>query len=425
MKLNYDRIFSNKSLLKLMSVLLAVLAWLLVVKSIDSVTTRTIKDVPVDVTAQTSKIDPMNLSVVEDMDGKDVTVDVLIEGDQGVIGGVRPSELSVVADLTGITQPGTYNNVRLICTDLSSIGATNKRFQVAKITPSMITVKIDRMVTRNFAVTTDVEGLLIPDEYIGFETATTPKEVTITGPESEINKIYDCKVSAKFTEPLTKNTTVKSDIILYDSEGNELEKNLLTLNPEKADITVPVLKRKKLPVKVDFINVPPDFPIEDLNYKLSQEFINVAGPASAIDAYQDLSIGHINVSEIGLNYVEVFDISLPSGFKNLDNVDGISVEIDTSGMTEANFVVKNIKALNVPVNYEVLIDTVQISNVHMIGTEEIMGTLSADDLVAEIDISEREVSPGPYNLPVKIVAPKKGLVWAEGEYTAVVTIREK
>ncbi len=425
MKLNYDRIFSNKSLLKLMSVLLAVLAWLLVVKSIDSVTTRTIKDVPVDVTAQTSKIDPMNLSVVEDMDGKDVTVDVLIEGDQGVIGGVRPSELSVGADLTGITQPGTYNNVRLICTDLSSIGATNKRFQVAKITPSMITVKIDRMVTRNFAVTTDVEGLLIPDEYIGFETATTPKEVTITGPESEINKIYDCKVSAKFTEPLTKNTTVKSDIILYDSEGNELEKNLLTLNPEKADITVPVLKRKKLPVKVDFINVPPDFPIEDLNYKLSQEFINVAGPASAIDAYQDLSIGHINVSEIGLNYVEVFDISLPSGFKNLDNVDGISVEIDTSGMTEANFVVKNIKALNVPVNYEVLIDTVQISNVHMIGTEEIMGTLSADDLVAEIDISEREVSPGPYNLPVKIVAPKKGLVWAEGEYTAVVTIREK
>lgn len=425
MKLNYDKIFSNKSLVKLFAVLLAVLAWLLVVKSIDSITTRTVKDVPVDVTAQISKIDPMNLSVVEDNDGKDVVVDVLIEGDQGVIGGVRPSELSVVADLTGITQPGTYNNVRLICTDLSSIGATNKRFEVAKITPSMITVKIDRMVTRNFAITTDVEGLLIPDDYIGFETATTPKEVTITGPESEINKIYDCKVSAKFEEPLTKNTTVKSDIVLYDSEGNELEKNLLTLNPKTADITVPVLKRKKLPVKVDFINVPPNFPIEDLNYKLSQEFMNVAGPESAIDAYQDLSIGHINLSDVGLNYVEVFDISLPSGFKNLDNVDGISVEIDTSGLTEANFVVKNIKAINVPVNYEVLIDTVQISNVNVIGTEEVMETLSADDLVAEIDISEREVSPGPYNLPVKIVAPKKGLVWAQGEYSAVVTIREK
>lgn len=425
MKLNYDKIFSNKSLVKLFAVLLAVLAWLLVVKSIDSITTRTVKDVPVDVTAQISKIDPMNLSVVEDKDGKDVVVDVLIEGDQGVIGGVRPSELSVVADLTGITQPGTYNNVRLICTDLSSIGATNKRFQVAKITPSMITVKIDRMVTRNFAISTDVEGLLIPDDYIGFETATTPKEVTITGPESEINKIYDCKVSAKFEEPLTKNTTVKSDIVLYDSEGNELEKNLLTLNPKTADITVPVLKRKRLPVTVDFINVPPNFPIEDLNYKLSQEFMNVAGPESAIDAYQDLSIGHINLSDVGLNYVEVFDISLPGGFKNLDNVDGISVEIDTTGLTEANFVVKNIKAMNVPVNYEVLIDTVQINNVNVIGTEDVMETLSADDLVAEIDISEREVSPGPYNLPVKIVAPKKGLVWAQGEYSAVVTIREK
>ncbi len=424
MKLNYDRIFSNKSLLKLMSLLLAVLAWLLVVRTIDSITTRTIKDVTVDVTAQSSKIDPMNLSVVEEQ-GQEIAVDVLIEGDQGVIGGVRPSELSVVADLTGITQPGTYNNVRLICTDLNSVGATNKRFQVAKITPSMITVKIDRMVTRNFAITTDVEGLLIPDDYVGFETATTPKEVTITGPESEISKINSCGVSAAFTDPLTKNTTVKSDIVLYDSEGNELEKNLFTLSPETADITVPVLKRKKLPVKVDFINVPSGFPIQDLDYKLSQGYINVAGPESGIDAYQDLSIGHINLSEIGLNYVEVFDISLPSGFKNLDNVDGISVEVDTTGMTEANFVVKNIKAVNVPVNYEVSVDTVQISGVHMVGLEEAMENLSAEDLVAEIDISEREVSPGPYNLPVKITAPGKGLVWAEGEYTAVVTIKEK
>jgi hypothetical protein len=80
-----------------------------------------------------------------------------------------------------------------------------------------------------------------------------------------------------------------------------------------------------------------------------------------------LSIGHINLSEVGLNYVEVFDVSLPSGFKNLDNVDGISVEVDTTGMTEANFVVKNIKAVNVPVNYEVSVDTVQISGVHMVG----------------------------------------------------------
>ncbi len=37
-----------------------------------------------------------------------------------------------------------------------------------------------------------------------------------------------------------------------------------------------------------------------------------------------------------------------------------------------------------------------------------MENLSADDLVAEIDISEREVSPGPYNLPVKITARAKG-----------------
>ena len=47
------------------------------------------------------------------------------------------------------------------------------------------------------------------------------------------------------------------------------------------------------------------------------------------------------------------------------------------------------------------------------------------DLVAEIDLSDRDVVPGPFSLPVKISAPGKGLVWATGDYTAVVTIQER
>ncbi len=89
MKLNYDKNFSNKSLLKLMSLFSCDFCVLLVVKTIDSITTRTIKDVTVDFPAQSSKIDPMNLSVVEEQVRN--LSDGLIEGDQGVIGGVRPS----------------------------------------------------------------------------------------------------------------------------------------------------------------------------------------------------------------------------------------------------------------------------------------------------------------------------------------------
>ena len=55
-----------------------------------------------------------------------------------------------------------------------------------------------------------------------------------------------------------------------------------------------------------------------------------------------------------------------------------------------------------------------------------MATLSGSDLVAEVDMSTKDVSsPGPYTMPVRISAPGKGLAWASGDYTVLVNIRER
>ncbi len=54
-----------------------------------------------------------------------------------------------------------------------------------------------------------------------------------------------------------------------------------------------------------------------------------------------------------------------------------------------------------------------------------METLTAKDIVAEIDFSERELSTGSSSLPVSISVPGRKLAWAVGEYAAVVTIDEK
>ncbi len=418
-KFDFGRFFDDRRLSILLSFFLAVVAWFVVVYAIDPNTAYEIKDVPVDITA--SQTDALSANGLKIVDGEVPTVDVMITGERYIVGGAKPNDVSVIADLSGITSSGTYNNIKLV-----GIDKFGKGFTVDKITPSVITLKIDRPVTKRFAVSADVEGLQIPDGYIGLDTIVSPKEVTITGPEADVSKIDKCVATARFTEPLTQNTTVKSDIVLYDSEGNELSKELLTLDSETADITVPVLKQKRLPVKVDFLNIPNGFPLEELEYTLSQDYILVAGPQSMIDELQELNIGYVNINEIKSGgFAETFEISLPDGYLNIENVKTIDVIFNTQDMQEAPFTVTNIRAVNVPVNYDVTINTSQITGVIMVGPAEIMETLSAKDLIAEIDISEREVTPGPYSLPVHISAPGKGLTWASGVYTAVVTIREK
>ena len=160
----------------------------------------------------------------------------------------------------------------------------------------------------------------------------------------------------------------------------------------------------------------------------------MAGPETLIDSYDVLDLGFINLSEITPdNHLFPFPLDgndgiLPRGFRNLSGVDTVWVEILTDGMLEANFTIpaENIKSTNVPINYKVTIQSTSIPNVHMVGDPDDMAALTNTDLVAEIDMTSKEVSPGTYlEMPVRISAPGKGLVWATGEYKAIVTVTEK
>ena len=61
----------------------------------------------------------------------------------------------------------------------------------------------------------------------------------------------------------------------------------------------------------------------------------------------------------------------------------------------------------------------------MIGPQTIVESLLAGDIVATIDLKESSsIDSGQVELPVKISIPKKGLVWAVGDYKAIVLIQE-
>ena len=94
-------------------------------------------------------------------------------------------------------------------------------------------------------------------------------------------------------------------------------------------------------------------------------------------------------------------------------------------MIKKSFNVSNIVVQNVPLNYEAQATTQEITNVEIVGPQEIVESLVAGDIVATVDLqASSSITSGQVELPVTISVPKKGLVWAVGDYKAIVLIEE-
>ena len=416
-KLDFGQIFQSRRLLMIFSLVMGVLSWMFVVIFVDNEIPWEFKGVPVDVYAEEELLSINSLRIVEDPQAE---VTVVVEGGRIVVGGLEEGEIRIVADLEGISTPGDY------AVKLKNVLTANQNYVVREIKPSTVNVRVDRITTKRFEVKMDIDGPQVPDGYLNAGTTISPRAVEVTGPEADISRIAQCIVSASFSgRPLTENQTIRSEIKLFDEEGHEIPKDRLTMESDSANVTVQVLKQKRLPLRFEYLNMPSGFPRDDLRFEMTDNSILVAGPEEVVDSYEELQIGYVDLSEVTPGFVQVFDISLPTGFISVENLRSVGVSFGGEGLTEAYFNVSQITPVNVPINYDVTINTTQLFGVRIIGSSEVMETLTAKDIVAEIDFSERELSTGSSSLPVSISVPGRTLAWAVGEYAAVVTIDEK
>ena len=121
------------------------------------------------------------------------------------------------------------------------------------------------------------------------------------------------------------------------------------------------------------------------------------------------------------------DVTLPAGFINTENVTSVTITFPSYGMTSKTFSVprSNFVFENVPAGYDAILTTSSLENVKIVGDSTIMDSLTSDDLVASIDLSQVTAKKGQYTVPVRVYCQNRVLAWAVGEYTTVITLQEK
>lgn len=420
-----SKFFDNDLLVKIFSVVVAVIGWFLVALIVSPDAVATINNIPVRVATEKSTAQQMGLDVVE---GGDQVISITVKGKRYQVGALTADDFDVVAYPTSVSTAGEYE-LEVVVQKVD----TTKEFEILSWNPGKMTVRFDRIASKTFDLSAEAPNVKVADGFIKGDPVATvsPKQITITGPEQNVNRIDKnrCIVRTDVDDEISGTLTAKGTLEIYDVDGQlmDLDANKFTLSAKEFSVTIPVLKQKTLPLTFDYLNAPSGFSAASLKYSMSSSFIQVAAPVEVIDNMTELKIGYIDFKQLGLNYSKDFEIELPTGFKNITNLTKVTVTFDTSDLTTKTTWISNsnLKLTNIPANYNARAITRTINSVKLVGSKQELVGISYQDVVGEIDLMNTDIKgKGQYTVPVTIKFPSKNGVWAVGEYTAVVYVWE-
>ena len=401
----------NKFTLKILSLAIAVLIWLIVRNVQDPVIVQTFYDIPVTLVNESYLANDMKIPLL--MEGND-TVRVRIKAQESEIRELKKENIIAQADMTQIYMDATPKMVpvEVTCKGISDDDIT--------VTPRNIQVDIENQtsVEKTIAVNT---GDSTPDkDYEVGSLQANPAKVTISGPESIINKIDKVVAKIDITDMKESNVELDSELKIYDKNQEELsEKQLSYLNlagvrDNKIKIQAQFWKiQKNVQLQAEYSGSP-KYGYEVDSVTVVPETVSLAGTDEAL---QKLA-AQGNIVTIPGEYIDV------SG-KDSD----FDVEVDISGLLPENTklardinstVIATVKIL--PYNsrdYEVSPTQITVENkpenmnykfepdkivARIKAKEEDLDNLQAEDIQMKIDL--KDAKAGDNTLPVEVSLPK-------------------
>ena len=401
-----------KTLRIILSLVIAFFVWMAAMLAAPEIT-KHIKDVPITVDIPTS-------SMLEVVEGDDTKVSLVLDGKQFEIGSYGPENVRVVADASGITEPGTYE-VPLTVNDNGT-----RSYSVTSISPSTVTLTFEARATKLLQIQTSITGLSTPADYIAPENEIVlePSTVEVSGAESLVSRVERAVVEISFSREVSSTQQQNSKIVYYDENGNKLDTEDISYFHQDVNsvaVTIPVKRVATLPLTVSFLNVPENFPVDELEYSLSVDTLTVAAEDSVLRNHNNLVLGYIDFKQMNLLTSSQMDfaVQLPDGFTNMDETEIVTVSFEADNLASTNLSLKNFQLVNVPEGYAVTVEEESL-RVYILGRKSIISSIAAGDFVVKVDLSDMRLRSGKYEMPVSIYAPTKGFVWAVGEYTVTV-----
>ena len=212
------------------------------------------------------------------------------------------------------------------------------------------------------------------------------------------------------------NATVKGVMgyELRDSRGNVVENSDIRVSDKRIEITVPVYVIKRLPLTVNFSEAPGSM-LENVDWSLSMDSIEVAGEATTLETKESISLGVVDLSSLLSDAEQVLPISLPSGCVNLSGDTSTVLSISFRDLETRAFSVTDITAVGLSENQTFSRVTNSV-DVVVRGPSQDLELLTAENIRIVVDLSEY-VFNGTYSVPATVLVDGFNRVGAVGAYS--------
>lgn len=384
--------FTHNLGLKLLSVGLAALLWLVVINSQDPVETRTFEDIPVTIVNENALTAKDKIPEVVEGD----TVSVVVQARRSICEKLTRDDIVAVADFEKIS----VTDAVPIEVSVDSYYAGD--VEIVRGMNQVMKLRLEDSITKDFRVKISTTGQTKEGYVIG-DMIASPNMITLTGSSTQISKVKEVVLMVDI-EGISKDSQAKGVPVIYDMNGDIVNSAKVTMSAGEVAVTIPVLKTKTVRIIVNTVGEPaPGYEVSSISYQ--PDMVTVAGSfsdlillGSTLQAYCDIT-DQMDVLEENIEISSLWREELES--LRLVDEDKLAVTITFKPYEEKIFYLTpmaiDIRGLSEELTGAITL--ISAREIHVTGKEENIKEFTLERLAPYIDLNGYS-EPGTYTVPI-------------------------
>ena len=395
-------ILTNNLGLKILSLLFAVLLWLVVVNVDDPVKTETYRGIRVTMLNENAITSMGKVYKIED--DSDL-ISVTVSAKRSVHKKLSSADFIATADMEKDIQFGNLVAINVSC--------TNREVETENIRKSWNNVKvsIEDSATEEFNVVVKQKGTPGSGYMVG-EMVPEQRVIAVTGPASIISRIKRIEAEVDVTGRSADDTVI-CNLTVLNSDGDSLDTTYLEYNGKANGMPVKLtmLKTKEVGLQFEVTGTPADgYSYTGMTFK--PDTIEIAGSTANLQGLNTISIPGEAVNINGFTQTQQIEVNLvpylPENIRVVDEAkDGlavVTVEIEAHEKRDVTLPVSRIEITGVPRGYSVDFEDLEEITIPVTGLTTALEELNTEDIVVILDVAPASRA-GSYTRTLQIDVP--------------------
>lgn len=394
---------TNNLSFKILSVLAAIIVWLIIVNVDNPNMTRTFTGIPIELTG------------TEVLEEKDMTYStagtpqatVRVRCPRNLVQRLKASDFKATADITKLYEPTNQVPVTVTCTYAGVLDE-----QITLITRS-IEVSVESINTRQIDVNVEVTGEPAEGYQVGSVVA-SPSVVIVKAPQSILDQIGGAGVSVDVSS-MSEETTQHAALQFFNAGGNVLDiSGLTTMEVSSSDITVTVEILNVKNVSVIANVTGQDSVAKGSRYigtTIEPQTVRISGRRSLIADLSQIQLPEDELSVEGaaetvVKDFQYSDLILPEGVSLVDSpeeVITVTMQIEKLRTKSLSLDLSRITVRNLNEDLRVINENATVT-VSVEGLSSELDSLDVSGITGEVDLDGLGV--GTHAVPVKVTVPE-------------------